>query len=111
MPDQMPSDDLTGHYTESIPASPGHYVYRLWAADGTCLYVGVTGIWRPQRVAARLGRHRSARGRGWLAKMTRIEVASFPNGSDAWVEEKRQIAALQPVYNKRGSTARRGIAL
>jgi hypothetical protein len=48
--------------TETIPTAPGRYVYRLWTADGTCLYVGCCGERSLQRVTVRLTAHRRREG-------------------------------------------------
>jgi len=101
-PGQLSFDDLIGHYSDDIPTAPGHYVYRFWGADGTCLYVGCTGRDRPRRLSERFEGHRHERGRPWLSKMAYRDFATFTSAADALAEEKRQIAELQPVYNKRG---------
>ena len=104
---QLSFDDLFAMYSEDIPNEPGHYVYRLWA-DDACLYVGVAGIDHPRKVDARWKDHRNVRGRPWLSKMTRRDVASFRSATEALIEEKLQIAALLPIYNKLGTGRRIG---
>lgn len=85
-------------YSEVIPTRPGFYVYRLWAADGTCLYVGCVGERRPRRVTQRLNEHR--RDKPWWPQVARIDVASLGSSAEVIAEEPVQIAQLEPVHNK-----------
>ncbi len=85
-------------YIEIIPTRRGHYVYRLWAADGTCLYVGCVGERRPGRVTERLRAHRNQK--PWWPEVTRIEVCTLARTEDVAPEETRQITVLKPVHNK-----------
>lgn len=84
-------------YSEVIPKKRGHYVYRLWAVDGTCLYVGCAGEREPRRVSERLSDHR--RKKSWWPQVARIDIATFATASEVVAEEPRQITALQPVHN------------
>jgi excinuclease UvrABC nuclease subunit len=105
---QMSFDDLIGQYSTNIPAARGHYVYRFWAADGTCLYVGCVGTSWPRAVHERLHEHglKSSPSRRFMREVAHIDCASFASSKDALAEETHQIAALQPVHNKVGITGR-----
>jgi hypothetical protein len=94
----MSIPDEVADYSETIPAAPGHYVYRLWAADGTCLYVGCCGERTPQRVSSRLRDHR--RKKQWWPQVARIDVATFGTATGAVTEEPLQIRRLSPAHNK-----------
>jgi hypothetical protein len=85
-------------YSETIPAGLGHHVYRLWAADGTCLYVGCAGERRPRRVRSRLAAHKHEK--PWWPQVARIEVATFLSAAEVVAEETAQITRLKPAYNK-----------
>lgn len=85
-------------YSEAIPSKAGHYVYRLWGADGTCLYVGLVGERRPLRVRDRLRSHKH--GKPWWPQVARIDVAAFPDAAAIIAEEKEQIRQLHPVHNR-----------
>lgn len=81
---------MSGAYvTDSDP----HYVYTLWSAEGTCLYVGCT---------ARLGHRMSVhvRDRNWWTDVARIEVAVYPDMASGAAAEESSIRTLQPVHNR-----------
>jgi hypothetical protein len=89
-------------YSEAIPTEPGYYVYRFWAADETCLYVGRVGDSGPRPPQARLNYHR--RNKAWWPDVARIEIAELPDHPAVVAEESRQIQALNPAHNiRRGS--------
>lgn len=94
----MSIPDEVADYSETIPTAPGHYVYRLWAADGTCLYVGCCGERTPQRVGSRLRAHK--REKPWWPEVTRIDVATFGTAGAVVAEEPAQIKQLSPTYNR-----------
>lgn len=85
-------------YSETIPTKPGHYVYRLWTADGTCLYVGCVGERSPRKLRDRLSDHK--REKPWWPQVARIDAASFAGPLEVIAEEPAQIAQLNPVHNK-----------
>jgi hypothetical protein len=87
----------TYSYSESYPNRPGHYVYRLWDADGRCLYVGRVGETVPRRVSTRLSAHR--REQSWWPDVARIDVAVLPGAEATWAEERAQIGQHDPVHN------------
>jgi hypothetical protein len=86
-------------YSETFPTGLGFYVYRLWAANGTCLYVGCAGERGPRRVGSRLSDHR--RTKSWWPQVARIEVASLASAIEIIIEERRQVEALNPMHNKK----------
>jgi excinuclease UvrABC nuclease subunit len=90
--------DMADHtYSGTITAAPGFYVYRLWRADGVCLYVGAVGERTPRRVTSRLANHRQ---KPWWPKVARIDVAVLASPGEVIAEEPAQIAALSPLYNQ-----------
>jgi|SRR5208282_3393668 len=84
-------------YGEAIPTAVGYYVYRLWAGDGTCLYVGRIGDSGPRAPQPRLGHHR--RNKTWWPDVAKIEVAELPDHPAIVAEEVEQIRALRPLHN------------
>lgn len=86
-------------YSEAIPTGPGYYVYRLWAPDETCLYVGRVGDSGPRPPQPRLNNHR--RQKAWWPDVARIEFAELPDHPAVVAEETRQIWELRPIYNTR----------
>lgn len=85
-------------YSEDLPTAPGYYVYRLWDADGKCMYVGMVGDNVPRRLSARLGQHR--RDKTWWPAVARIDAATCAQFT-VHEEEARQIEALRPYRNRR----------
>ena len=85
-------------YSETIPTARGHYVYRFWAADGTCVYVGCVGERGPRRLSARFAQHK--RQSPWWPQVARIDVAGLASTADVITEERAQIAQLNPVHNR-----------
>ena len=84
-------------YSEIIPTKPGFYVYRFWAEDGTCLYVGRVGDSGPRPPQSRFAHHR--RMKSWWPDVARIEVAELSAHALIVAEEEAQIKALRPVHN------------
>lgn len=83
-------------YSEDLPSAPGWYCYRLWGADGRCLYVGMVGDNGPRRLRARISEHRKRK--PWWGDVCRIDAADCgPWGSAD--EELRQTLALKPIHN------------
>jgi hypothetical protein len=84
-------------YSETIPTKPGRYVYRFWAADGTCLYVGCVGERSLRTVRGRFAQHKGDK--AWWPQIVRTDVASFATAQDLIAEERAQIAQLKPSFN------------
>jgi excinuclease UvrABC nuclease subunit len=79
-----------------LPVGHAPAIYRLWAADGTCLYVGQTRQWHP---AARISEHRT---KAWWAEVARVDYILVGQRSDLNCAEREQIRALNPRHNKQG---------
>lgn len=70
-----------------------HYVYRVFDASGTPLYVGCSND-----VRRRLGEHR--RQSCWWPFAAQFVVDSEPQpDAIAWTAERREIRRLKPVFN------------
>jgi hypothetical protein len=95
----MSQPEPTYSYSEDYPNRLGHYVYRLWDADGRCLYVGRVGETVPRRVSTRLSAHR--REQSWWPDVARIDVAVLPDAEATWAEERAQVGQHDPVHNVR----------
>ena len=86
-------------YGEIWPVHPGYYVYRCWAADKECLYVGAAGTQgKPVPVTQRLYRH--AREAPWFPAVTVVDIASLASSRECVAEERAQIQRLRPTRNK-----------
>ena len=86
-------------YSKVIPRKPGYYVYRLWASDGSSLYVGRVGDSGPRPPQPRFNNHR--RKKTWWPEVARIEIAELPDHPAVVAEEAAQIEALHPLHNIR----------
>lgn len=83
-----------------------YYVYRVWGADGECLYVGKT--WN---LDIRFASHKSSlsrRVRGqrrseWLKAFTRVDARHFASAADALEFERSEIRRLRPDGNVMGN--------
>ena len=78
-------------FTESLTA-----VYRLYAADDTLLYVGVTG-----HLGARMAEH--AAGTPWWAEVARKTVAWHETREAALLAESDAVRDERPRYNVAGA--------
>lgn len=85
-------------YSPVIPKHRGRYIYRLWASDGGCLYVGRVGEIDPRFLYMRFAEHRKTK--PWWPQVTRIDVLEVSGRDELFDEERVQIQELQPVYNK-----------
>ena len=73
-------------------------IYRLYSADGTLLYVGMSND--PDR---RFGEH--ADSQPWWAEVRKFEVGTwYPSRSAAAEAERVAIRSEQPKHNKRRAT-------
>ena len=68
-----------------------HTVYRMYAEDGTVLYVGCTSD-----IGRRTAQHSS--GREWFGEIVRIEVEHYADRSSAVARESELITALDPKH-------------
>jgi predicted GIY-YIG superfamily endonuclease len=74
----------------SYETSP-HFVYELYAADETCLYVGCS-----LNVGSRIQVHVA---RSWWAEVDRIEAKLYPDFATGRAAVKVRIGLLKPVHN------------
>lgn len=74
-----------------LDMTPRKWVYRLWDADGKCLYVGQHHGWHP---SLRISQHRS---KPWWPDVTRADYYEVTGYLDA--AERKEIKAQQPVHN------------
>jgi predicted HicB family RNase H-like nuclease len=83
--------------SEPIPLdlTPSAWVYRLWNADGDCLYVGQHKGFHP---AARVKDHRT---QPWWNEVTRADYVEALEG-ELDIAEKQQIHDLNALYNDGG---------
>lgn len=72
-------------------------LYRMYAADGRLLYIGITA-----NPGARLDAH--AHEKGWWVDVVTIQMQHFANRADVEAAEILAIRAENPVYNVRART-------
>jgi hypothetical protein len=75
-------------------------LYRLYAADGTLLYIGVTG-----KLSVRFYSH--SREKRWWPQVAGMRLAWYANKAEAEEAERAAIFSEDPVHNVR-STPRFG---
>ena len=84
-------------YASRLTTAPG--VYRMFAADGSALYVGKAASLR-HRVASYFTRSvQSPRIASMVAQVARIEVIATRTASEALLLENQLIKSLKPRYN------------
>lgn len=93
------ADRVRRHYRKpernSTPADAVvNYVYRLYASDGTVLYIG-----RSMRPFERLRAHHAS-GAEWAARVTGIDIWGPYNWADVLRNERDAITAERPIGNK-----------
>jgi hypothetical protein len=76
----------------SRQADAVHHIYELYAADGTCLYVGCT-----VSLARRLAAHTN---KPWWPEVARIETNAYANFETGRAAERQRIRQLTPEYNQ-----------
>jgi len=72
----------------------GRFVYRLWAEDDSCLYVGQHQGFHP---AARIATH--AAEKPWWPEVARIDFALVEDEDDLDEGERAEIKRLRPKHN------------
>lgn len=70
-------------------------VYRAYAADGTALYIGMTG-----NLERRLFEHQ--RRAPWWSRVRKIRIEHFDKRYHAITAEEAAIAEENPAFNQRG---------
>lgn len=81
-------------YSSATDVKP-HTVYRCYDRNGALLYVGCT-----VDVRVRLGQHGYDRS-PWLPLVVEVTTVECPDRAAGLAEEKRVIAAEQPMFNTR----------
>lgn len=67
-------------------------VYRFYAADGLCLYVGLTGNFRHRMTA-------HGKQSPWAAEVARTRITIHPSRRVAVLVEAEEISRLRPKHN------------
>lgn len=82
-----------------LDLKPRAWVYRLWNADGDCLYVGQHRGFNP---ATRITKHSTTQ--PWWNEVTRADYVEVLLEGDLDIAEKQQIHDLNARYNRGGWT-------
>lgn len=90
--------DSPPQWSCSLPAEPGHVVYRALGCDGRVLYVGVT-----VNIFARMAAHRARS--PWWGEADRIDWAGYDTRSAAEDAEAQAIRRHRPPWNVIGLPA------
>ncbi len=84
-------------FARELTTAPG--VYRMFAADGSLLYVGKASSLRSRVSSYFVATERSPRQRAMLAQVSRMEVTVTRTEGEALLLENQLIKALRPRYN------------
>ena len=68
------------------------YLYRLFGADGTLLYTGVSDDWTRRLRQHWLGKH-------WSAEILGVALETYPDRLAVLAAERKAIRAESPLYN------------
>ena len=95
-----------GRLTEGLPTAPGVYVFR--DASGGALYVGSSVDVRRRARSYFSGGDSRGRMRVMVGLCESVEAVACAHMLEAWTVEEQLIDRLQPPYNRRSRTPRRG---
>jgi len=84
-------------FARELTPAPG--VYRMFAVDGSLLYVGKAASLRNRVASYFVASERSPRQRAMLAQVARMEVTVTRTEGEALLLENQLIKALKPRYN------------
>lgn len=76
-----------------LDLEPRGFVYRLWAEDGTCIYVGQHVGYHP---GTRIAQHHR---KTWWKQVARVDYIAVSQGEQHELE-RQEIARLKPTENK-----------
>lgn len=88
------------HVDEAMASLREAHLYRCFAADGSLLYVGVTG-----HIKKRFKQH--AVKSAWWGDVAKVEAERYSERDAALAAERKAIVAEQPLHNIRREFAER----
>lgn len=99
----MAREDITSfdgkRFARELTAAPG--VYRMYAADGSVLYVGKAASLKKRVASYFVSADRTLRIQAMLAQVVRMEVTITRTEGEALLLENQLIKSLKPRYNVR----------
>lgn len=99
MASQVPAVFDGKQFARELTAAPG--VYRMFAADGSVLYVGKAASLKKRVASYFVAADRTVRIQAMLAQVARMEVTVTRTEGEALLLENQLIKSLKPRYNVR----------